>query len=112
MASLNGPALDTLFILVTVALLAAACLLIMDCIWRTEGKFDKYLKLIASAFALLLLKNILLLFGLRSYEYSSLVVRTIDLLQVLFFLFSTIELFIIIRSLSGESELQETEEQV
>lgn len=111
MTPINWFALDTAFILITVALLAVTLILIMDCIWRTEGKFDKYLKFIACAFLLLLLKNILLLFGFRSYEYASLVLRATDLLQVFFFFASNIELFIIIRSLSGESELKQAQEQ-
>lgn len=112
MTFINGAALDTLFLLGIIALLAVTLLLIMDCIWRTEGKFDKYLKLIACAFVLLLIKNTLLLFGFRTYESWSIMLRALEFLQVVFFLFSNIELLIIIRSLSGENELNESKEEI
>lgn len=112
MNNINWLALDTAFILLIIAITAITLILIMGCIWRTEGKFDAYLKLIACAFFFLLLKNILLLFGFRSYEYASLWLRSLDLLQILFFFFSNIELFIIIRNLSGESELKGENEEM
>lgn len=112
MNTINWLALDTAFILLIIAIVAITLILIMGCIWRTEGKFDTYLKLIAFAFFFLLLKNILLLFGFRSYEYASILLRALDLLQICFFFFSNIELFIIIRNLSGESELKNPEEHV
>jgi hypothetical protein len=104
---INWSAVDVAFIILAIALLAVALILIMDCIWRTEGKFDKYLKLIACAFVLLLFKNIGLLFGLRSSVYGDLVGDVLEVASVLFFLFSNIELYIIVRALSGESELKE-----
>lgn len=107
MISFNIATLDIAFLFATVLVVTGALLLIMVCIWRAEGKFDKYLKLIAFALILLLLKNVLLLFGFRSYEYWSISLRILDFFQVLFFLFSNIELFIIIRSLSGEDKVEE-----
>lgn len=104
---MNIAALDIGFLFATVAVVTAGQLLIMVCIWRAKGKFDKYLKLVACAFLFFLVKNVLLLFGFRSYEYWSISLRVLDLLQVLFFLFSNIELFIIIRSLDGEDEIEE-----
>lgn len=100
---MNTAALDIFFIFTTVLILLGTLILIMTAIWRAEGKFDIYLKLIACAFVLLLIKNVLLLLGFRSYEHWSIVLRTLDLAQVLFFLFSNIELFVIIRNLSGEN---------
>lgn len=101
------PAIDTVFIFSTILIVSVGLFLIMLCIWRAEGKFDIYLKLLAIAFLIILFKNILIIFGIRSFEYWSIMVRIMDLSQVLLFLISNVELFTIIRSLSGENEIKE-----
>lgn len=95
--------IEKLLSLTNIAIYIAVILLALNCIWRVEKRFDRFLKIITLAIAIIPFRLVLGILGLEQNPNWALAVRSIGFLVGVLLIVAFIDLLRVIKSMNHES---------
>lgn len=94
--------LEKVLSLVNIAVYIAVIIIALNCVWRVEKQFDRFLKLVTIAIAFVPFRLVLGVLGLDSNPNWALIVRGLGFLAGLLLLVAFIDLLRTIKSINKE----------